>query len=71
MKKISRRRTASRTAGRRWTGLRARIGVPDGSLTENGGLVLVAELDRVLGVTAALDAGIGPVKERDRGLFGR
>lgn len=70
MKKISRRRTASRTPGRRWTGLRARIGVPDGSLTENGGLLLVAELDRVLGVTAALDAGIGPLKERDRGLSG-
>lgn len=70
MKKISRRRTASRTPGRRWSGLRARIGVPDGSLTENGGLLLVAELDRVLGVTAALDAGIGPLKERDRGLSG-
>ena len=32
--------------------------------------MLVAELDRALGVTAALDAGIGPVKERDRGLTG-
>jgi hypothetical protein len=70
VKKISRRRTASRTPGRRWSGLRASIGVPDGSLTENGGLLLVAELDRVLGVTAALDAGIGPLKERDRGLSG-
>jgi hypothetical protein len=46
------------------------VGVPDGALTENGGLVLVAELDRALGVTAALDTGIGPVKERDRGLSG-
>lgn len=36
-----------------------RLGEPDGSLTENGGLLLVAELDRALGVTAALDAGIG------------
>jgi hypothetical protein len=46
------------------------MGEPDGSLTENGGLVLVSELDRALGITAALDAGIGPVKERDRGLSG-
>ncbi|MEU1598682.1 hypothetical protein ABZ468_39195, partial [Streptomyces sp. NPDC005708] len=46
------------------------MGEPDGSLTENGGLLLIAELDRVLGITAALDVGIGPVKERDRGLWG-
>jgi hypothetical protein len=46
------------------------VGAPDGSLTENGGLLLVAELDRALGITAALNAGIGPVKERDRGLSG-
>ncbi|MCX5215507.1 IS1380 family transposase [Kitasatospora sp. NBC_00240] len=70
MKKISRRRTASRTSGRRWTRLNARVGPADESLTENGGLVLVAELDRALSVTAALDAGIGPFKERDRGLSG-
>jgi DDE family transposase len=70
VKKISRRRTASRTAGKRWTRLNARVGEPDGSLTENGGLLLVAELDRALDVTAALDAEIGPVKERDRGLSG-
>jgi hypothetical protein len=70
VKKISRRRTGSRTSGKRWTRLNARVGPPDGSLTENGGLVLVAELDRALGITAALDAGIGPVKERDQGLSG-
>jgi hypothetical protein len=46
------------------------VGEPDGALTENGGLLLVAELDRALGITTALDAGIGPVKERDRGLSG-
>jgi hypothetical protein len=68
VKKISRRRTASRTSGKRWTRLNARVGEPDGALTENGGLLLVAELDLALGITAALDAGIGPVKERDRGL---
>ncbi|TJZ98257.1 hypothetical protein [Actinacidiphila oryziradicis] len=70
MKKISRRRCASRTPGRRWTRLNVQVGAPDAALTENGGLLLVAELDRVLGVTAALDAGIGPIKERDRGLSG-
>ncbi|MFI8462126.1 IS1380 family transposase [Kitasatospora sp. NPDC085464] len=42
----------------------------DGSLTENGGLLLVAELDRALGITAALDTAIGPVKARERGLSG-
>ena len=46
------------------------MGDPDGSLTEDGGLVLVAELDWALGITAALDAQIGPVKECDRGLSG-
>ena len=70
MKKISRRRTASRAPGRRWTRLKVQVGEPDESLTENGGLLLVAELDRALGITAALDVGIGPVKERDRGLSG-
>lgn len=70
MKTISRRRTASVTPGRRWSRVNARVGEPDAALTENGGLLLVAELDRALGITAALDAGIGPVKERDRGLSG-
>ena len=70
MKTISRRRTSSRTPGKRWDRLRARLGAPDEALTENGGLVVVAELDRALGITAALDAHIGPVKERDRGLSG-
>lgn len=50
--------------------MKAQVGKADASLTENGGLVLVAELDRALGITACLDAGIGPVKERDRGLSG-
>ena len=70
MNKISRRRTAFRTPGRRWTRLNAQLGGVDGSLTENGGLMLVAELDRALSVTAALDAAIGPVKARERGLSG-
>jgi hypothetical protein len=63
-------RTASVTPGKRWSGINAQVGESDAALTENGGLLLVAELDRALGITAALDAGIGPVKERDRGLSG-
>jgi Transposase DDE domain group 1 len=70
VKTISRRRTASVTPGKRWSRINAQVGESDAALTENGGLLLVAELDRTLGITAALDAGIGPVKERDRGLSG-
>jgi hypothetical protein len=47
-----------------------RIGKPDPFLTPNSGLVAVTELTDRLGVTAALDAGIGPVKQRKRGLTG-
>jgi hypothetical protein len=46
------------------------VGEPDPNLTPVGGLEAVREVDRVLGVTAALDAGIGAVKQRDRGLTG-
>lgn len=47
---------------------RVRIGAPDPSLTPAAGLHLLREGDRVLGITTALDAGIGPIKERNRGL---
>lgn len=49
---------------------RVRIGAPDHRLTRAGGVEAVRELDRVLGITQALDAGIGPVKQRNRGLTG-
>lgn len=49
---------------------RVRVGVPDGQLTPAAGIEAVREADRVLGITTALDAGIGPIKERDRGLSG-
>ncbi len=49
---------------------RVRIGAPDAALTPAAGVEAVRELDRVLGIAAALDAGIGPVKERNRGLSG-
>ena len=45
-----------------------RAGAPDGSLTANAGLVAVSELCGRLGVIEALDAAVGPVKQRDRGF---
>ena len=47
---------------------RVRVGAPDPSLTSASGLVAVAELADRLAVFAALDAAIGPIKQRDRGL---
>src|SRR5664280_947220 len=55
---------------RRRRARRVRVGRPDGQLTSAAGLEAVRELDRVLGVTGALQAGIGAVKERRRGLGG-
>ena len=46
----------------------ARIGVPDRSLTANAGLAAITELCGRLGVIDALDAAVGPVKQRDRGF---
>lgn len=44
------------------------IGRDDPKLTEAAGLVLVAEVDRVLGVAETIDAWVGRIKERDQGL---
>jgi hypothetical protein len=49
---------------------RVRIGVPDGSLTALAGLAAVDELTGRLGMVTELDRGIGPIKQRDRGLTG-
>jgi len=46
----------------------ARIGAPDRSLTPNAGLAVVSELCSRLGVIGALDAAVGPIKQRDRGF---
>jgi Transposase DDE domain group 1 len=46
----------------------ARIGAPDRSLTANAGLAAVTELCARLGVIEALDAAVGPIKQRDRGF---
>jgi Transposase DDE domain group 1 len=45
-----------------------RIGAPDRSLTANAGLAVITELCGRLGVIEALDAAVGPVKQRDRGF---
>ena len=44
-----------------------RAGAPDASLTPNAGLAAISELCDRLDVTGALDAAVGPVKQRDRG----
>ena len=45
-----------------------RISAPDRSLTANAGLAAITELCDQLGVIAALDAAVGPVKQRERGF---
>jgi hypothetical protein len=47
---------------------RVTLGDADPTLTPRAGLKLVAELDRVLGVSSTLDSHIGPMKARKRGL---
>ena len=49
---------------------RIQIGAADPSLTRAGGMLAVTELCGKLGVIEALDAGIGPVKQRRRGFSG-
>ena len=45
-----------------------RIGAPDPSLTRHAGMIGVTELVERLGVIGAIDAAVGPVKERARGF---
>jgi hypothetical protein len=47
---------------------RVRIGAPDPSLTGVSGMAAVAEVVEALGVVALLDAMVGPIKCRDRGM---
>ncbi|HET7682863.1 MAG TPA: IS1380 family transposase [Marmoricola sp.] len=56
--------------GRRRGRQQVRIGASDPSLTPNAGLLAVTELVDRLGVVAALDEAIGPIKQRARGLSG-
>jgi Transposase DDE domain group 1 len=62
---VNRLPTRAQTSNRR-----VRIGASDASLTPNAGLAVVGELAEYLNVTATLDAGIGPLKQRDRGITG-
>jgi hypothetical protein len=55
-----------RAGGRRRQQVRA--GAPDRSLTANAGLAAVTELCDRLGVVEAVDAAVGPIKQRDRGF---
>jgi hypothetical protein len=45
-----------------------RIGAPDPALTPNAGLAAITELCDRVGVIGALDAAVGPIKQRDRGF---
>ena len=58
----------ARIRGRKRKRRQARIGAPDGALTPSAGLAAVSELCDRLGVIGALDAAVGPVKQRDRGF---
>jgi len=49
-------------------GKKVRFGKPDPTLTWSGGVVALAELIRKLRVVQFLDAGIGTIKQRDRGV---
>jgi hypothetical protein len=46
----------------------ARVGAPDAALTPGSGLAAVSELCDRLGVIEALDAAVGPARQRDRGF---
>lgn len=63
-------RKGERAGKKRSRARRVRIGARDARLTPAAGVEAVREVDRVLGITAALDEGIGAVKVRDRGLSG-
>jgi hypothetical protein len=45
-----------------------RAGAPDAALTPSAGLAVVTELCDRLGVIEAVDAAVGPIKQRDRGF---
>ncbi len=65
MKKL-RRRERSAKRGARPVG----VGAPDWTLTGMAGLAAVDELIGRLGIVEVLGRGIGPIKQRDRGLSG-
>jgi hypothetical protein len=58
----------ARIPGRKRKRRQVRIGVPDAALIPSAGMAAVSELCDRLGVIEALDAAVGPVKQRDRGF---
>src|SRR5713101_4312342 len=58
----------SRILGGRRKRRQAQIGAPDRALTANAGLAAVSELCDRLDVIGALDAAVGPARQRDRGF---
>ncbi|HTQ88754.1 MAG TPA: IS1380 family transposase [Streptosporangiaceae bacterium] len=67
---MERTRMVQAAAGRAKTRGKIQIGAADPSLTGAGGMLAVTELAGKLGLIGALDAGIGPVKQRARGFTG-
>ena len=59
---------AGRAAAGAFQARQPRVGAPDAALTPNAGLAAITELCGRLGVIGALDAAVGPVKQRDRGF---
>ncbi len=55
-----------RAGGRRRQ--QVRVGAPDAALTPSAGMAVISELCDRLGVISALDAAVGPIKQRDRGF---
>lgn len=45
-----------------------KVGRDDPSLTPAAGVILIAELDRILGVIDTIDAHVGAIKVRRQGL---
>ena len=58
----------ARIRGRKRKRRQARVGAPDAALTPSAGLAAVTELCDRPGVIEALDAAVGPVKQRKRGF---
>ena len=59
---------SSRGASRRRGFRRVLIGEADPRVTGHAGVAAVAELDRVLGISSALDDAVGSIKTRRRGV---
>jgi len=67
---VSRLRRSKRRAKRVWGAVSGADGASEASVTGLAGLAGVQELIVGLDMVGALDAGIGPVKQRDRGVSG-